>query len=80
MKNPESEMHLTLLVFGKRALNLSQCRIVLNPPAEDPVKIAYKQFKLIIHIYEKESNNKKMKHIYVHSGHAPFLCEASPPL
>lgn len=42
MKKPESDMHFTLVVFGKRALNLSQYRIVVNPPAEVPVRIAYK--------------------------------------
>ena len=45
MKKPASEMHFTLVVAGRRALNLSQCNIEANPPAEQPERIAYnKQF------------------------------------
>ena len=41
MKKPASEMHFTLVVAGRRALNLSQCNIEANPPAEQPERIAY---------------------------------------
>lgn len=40
MKNPASATHLSLATFGKRDFNLSQFKIVANPPAELPLKIA----------------------------------------
>lgn len=41
MKKPASEMHFTLVAAGRRARNLSQCKIEANPPAEQPERIAY---------------------------------------
>lgn len=40
-KNPASLMHLTLAVFGRQVLKLSQCKNVDKPPAEQPVRRAY---------------------------------------
>lgn len=40
MKNPALATHFTLALPGKRLLNLSQFKIVANPPADVPVRIA----------------------------------------
>lgn len=40
IKNPELATHFTLAFFGRRLLNLSQFKIVANPPADVPVRIA----------------------------------------
>ncbi|WVZ23006.1 hypothetical protein V8G54_001550 [Vigna mungo] len=41
MKKPASGTHFTLAPEGNRALKLSQCNIVVNPPAEQPERIAF---------------------------------------
>lgn len=40
IKYPASERHFTLVVGGSRDLKLSQCKMELNPPAEQPERIA----------------------------------------
>jgi hypothetical protein len=41
-KNPASARHLTETSWGNLALKSSQCRIVARPPAEQPVRRAWK--------------------------------------
>ena len=41
MKKPASERHFTLVVAGKSDRKLSHCNMEVNPPAEQPARIAY---------------------------------------
>lgn len=57
MKKPASGTHFTLAPEGNRALKLSQCNIVVNPPAEQPERIACRfKFQLV---KEKTFRRKK---------------------
>lgn len=52
-KKPASEMHLTLVVVGKRDRNLSQFKMEANPPAEQPERIAcHYKLNLIVDIVD----------------------------
>lgn len=41
IKYPASARHFTLVPLGTSARKLSQCKIEVNPPAEQPERIAY---------------------------------------
>lgn len=79
MKKPASEWHLTFALAGSRAWNLSQLSIAANPPAEQPERIAYNQFKYLSRGSSKDKIVQYFSNRDIHFVHFSSLFPGAHP-